>query len=58
MMATLMNGLVGAGLTVTQLVEPVASEEALRQEPGLATLARFPNCLLVQSVKPLLSHWM
>lgn len=51
-MATLVNGLVSAGLTVTQLVEPVASEEALRREPGLATLARFPNCLLVKSVKP------
>ncbi len=52
-MATLVNGLVGAGLAVTNLVEPVASEEALRREPGLATLARFPNCLLVKSIKPL-----
>jgi len=51
-MATLVNGLVGVGLTVTQLVEPVASEEALRQEPGLVTLARCPNCLIVRSVKP------
>ena len=51
-MATLVNGLVGAGLVVTRLVEPVASKEALRREPGLATLARFPNCLIVQSVKP------
>ncbi len=51
-MATLVNALVGAGLVVTRLVEPVASEEALRREPGLATLARFPNCLIVQSVKP------
>ena len=51
-MATLVNGLVGAGLAVAQIVEPVASEEALRQEPGLASLARFPNCLLVKSVKP------
>ena len=51
-MATLVNGLVGAGLAVTQIVEPVASEEALRREPGLASLARFPNCLIVKSVKP------
>ena len=51
-MATLVNGLLGAGLAVTQLIEPVASEEALRQEPGLASLARFPNCFLVKSVKP------
>ena len=51
-MATLVNGLVGAGLAVAQLVEPVASEEALRQEPGLASLARFPNCLIVKCVKP------
>lgn len=51
-MATLINGLVGAGLVVTQLVEPVASEEALRREPGLATLRRFPNCLIVKSFKP------
>ena len=51
-MATLVNGLVEAGLAVTQLVEPVASEEALRREPGLASLARFPNCLIVKSVKP------
>ena len=51
-MATLVNGLTAAGLAVTRLVEPVASEEALRREPGLATLARCPNCLIVQSVKP------
>ena len=51
-MATLVNELVEAGLTVTQLVELVASEEALRQEPGLASLARFPNCLIVKGVKP------
>lgn len=50
-MATLVNGLVGAGLAVTQIVEPAASEEALRLEAGLATLARFPNCLIVKSVK-------
>ena len=50
-MATLVNGLVGAGLAVTQIVEPVASEEALRREPGLATLARLPGCLIVKSVK-------
>jgi SAM-dependent methyltransferase len=50
-MGTLVNGLVSAGLTVTQLVEPVASKEALRREPGLATLARFPTCLIVQGVK-------
>ena len=62
-MATLVNGLVGAGLAVTQIVEPVASEEALRREPGLASLARFPNCLIVKSVKPLqailpVSQWV
>ena len=50
-MATLVNGLVAAGLAVTHLVEPVASEEALRLEPGLATLARCPTCLIVQSRK-------
>ena len=51
-MAALVNGLVAAGLTVTQLVEPVASEAALYQEPWLATLARCPTCVIIQSIKP------
>ena len=51
-MAALVNGLVAAGLTVTQLVEPSASEAALRQEPWLATLARCPTCVILQSIKP------
>lgn len=51
-MATLVNGLVGAGLSVTRVQEPVASESALRQEPGLATLVRCPTCLIVRSIKP------
>lgn len=51
-LSTLINGLSAAGLMVTQIVEPTASEEALRQEPGLESLRRFPNCILFQSVKP------
>ncbi len=50
-LATYLNTLTGHGLTVTDVREPVASEEAVRELPVLAGLARCPNCLIVKSVK-------
>ena len=50
-LATYLNVLIGEGLAITDVREPVASDEAMRELPVLAGLARCPNCLIVKSVK-------
>jgi SAM-dependent methyltransferase len=50
-MATLINGLVEAGLTVERLAEPLPNEEWLRERPGSADEVRRPMFLLVRARK-------
>lgn len=50
--ATLINGLLDAGLTVERVVEPMPSEEWLRDRPQFADERRRPMFLLVRARKP------
>ena len=50
-MATLLNGLIDAGLTVERVVEPVPSEAWLRDRPQAADEPRRPMFLLVRARK-------
>jgi SAM-dependent methyltransferase len=51
-LATLINGLADAGLVVERVVEPVPSEQWLRDHPGWADERRRPIFLLVRARKP------
>ena len=51
-LATLINGLVDAGLVVERLIEPVPSEQWLREHPDWADERRRPMFLLVRAGKP------
>ena len=51
-LATLINGLVDAGLVVERLIEPVPSEQWLRDHPDWADERRRPMFLLVRAGKP------
>jgi len=51
-MATLINGLVDAGLVIDRVVEPVPSEEWLRSHPQWRDERRRPMFLLVRARKP------
>jgi SAM-dependent methyltransferase len=48
---TLVNGLIDAGLSVERLVEPVPSDEALKQHPNWISERRRPTFLLVRARK-------
>ena len=50
-LATYLNVLMEHGLAVAAVREPVGSEEAVRELPVLASLARCPSCLIVKGVK-------
>jgi SAM-dependent methyltransferase len=50
-MATLLNGLVDAGLAVERVLEPVPDEETLRRRPDFADEHRRPTFLLVRAAK-------
>ena len=50
-LATYLNVLVEHGLAVAAVREPVGSEEAVRELPVLASLARCPSCLIVKAEK-------
>src|SRR5439155_2288027 len=49
--ATLLNGLVDAGLTIERVVEPVPSAEALQRRPEFIDERRRPPFLLVRARK-------
>ena len=51
-LATLINGLVDAGLVVERLIEPVPSEQWLREHPDWADERRRPMFLLARAAKP------
>jgi SAM-dependent methyltransferase len=51
-LATLLNGLVDTGLVVERVVEPVPSQQWLREHPGWADERRRPIFLLVRAHKP------
>jgi 2-polyprenyl-3-methyl-5-hydroxy-6-metoxy-1,4-benzoquinol methylase len=51
-LATLINGLLDAGLVVQRVVEPVPSEQWLRDRPWAADERRRPMFLLVRARKP------
>lgn len=51
-MATLVNGLIDAGLVVERLVEPIPSEDALRRHPDWVQERRRPTFLLIRARKP------
>lgn len=51
-LATYLNTLARRGLVVAEIREPVASADALRTLPVLATLTRRPSCLIIQAAKP------
>ena len=51
-LAALINGLVDAGLVVERLIEPVPSEQWLREHPDWADERRRPMFLLVRAAKP------
>ena len=48
-LATLINGIVDAGLVVERVVEPVPSEARLRAEPQVGDERRRPMFLLVRA---------
>jgi 2-polyprenyl-3-methyl-5-hydroxy-6-metoxy-1,4-benzoquinol methylase len=50
--ATLVNGLVDAGLMVERVLEPVPDAETLRRRPDFADEDRRPTFLLVRARKP------
>ncbi|MBM3944013.1 MAG: class I SAM-dependent methyltransferase [SAR202 cluster bacterium] len=50
--ATLVNGLLDAGLAIERVVEPVASEQWLRDHPDWPDEWRRPTFLLVRARKP------
>jgi hypothetical protein len=50
-MATLLNGLMEAGLTIERIVEPVATGAWLRERPEAADEPRRPMFLLVRARK-------
>jgi SAM-dependent methyltransferase len=50
-MATLINGLIDAGLTVERVLEPIPDAEALRRRPDFADEHRRPTFLLVRARK-------
>jgi hypothetical protein len=52
MMATLLNGLVDAGLVVERVVEPLPSEQWLHGRPLARDERRRPMFLLVRGRKP------
>lgn len=51
-LATLINGIVDAGLVVERVVEPVPSEARLRAEPQVGDERRRPMFLLVRARQP------
>jgi SAM-dependent methyltransferase len=50
-MATLLNGLVDAGLAVERVLEPVPDEETLRRRPDFVDEHRRPTFLLVRAAR-------
>jgi hypothetical protein len=52
MLATLINGLLDAGLTVERVIEPIPSEPWLRDHPLARDERRRPMFLLVRARKP------
>ncbi len=50
-LATYLNVLIEHGLVVAAVREPAGSEDAVRELPTLASLARCPSCLIVKGVK-------
>ncbi len=52
-MASLLNGLIDAGLAVERVLEPVPDADTLRRRPDYADEARRPPFLLVRARKPL-----
>ena len=50
-LATLMNGLADAGLTIERVVEPIPSEEWLARHPSMRDESRRPMFLLVRARK-------
>jgi hypothetical protein len=50
-MATLLNGLVDAGLAVERVLEPVPDEETLRRRPDFVDEYRRPTFLLVRAAR-------
>lgn len=50
-LTTLLNTLVGSGLTVSAVCEPSATEETIARLPYYESTRRFPSFLLVQSRK-------
>lgn len=50
-MATLVNGLVDAGLVVERVLEPIPDAETLRRRPDFADEHRRPTFLLVRAAK-------
>jgi SAM-dependent methyltransferase len=51
-LATLVNGLVDAGLAVERVLEPVPDEETLRRRPDFVDEYRRPTFLLVRAARP------
>jgi 2-polyprenyl-3-methyl-5-hydroxy-6-metoxy-1,4-benzoquinol methylase len=49
--ASLLNGLIDAGLSLERVLEPVPSEEQLARRPDWAHEGRRPFCLLVRARK-------
>jgi 2-polyprenyl-3-methyl-5-hydroxy-6-metoxy-1,4-benzoquinol methylase len=52
MMATLVNGLVDAGLIVERMIEPVPTDEQLEQHPSWAGERHRPTFVLLRARKP------
>ena len=50
--ASLLNGLIEAGLTIARVVEPVADDEQLQRHPEWIHERKRPFCLLVKAAKP------
>ena len=50
-LATLLNGLIDAGLSIERIVEPVPTPEALARHPDWIDERRRPFCLLVRAGK-------
>jgi 2-polyprenyl-3-methyl-5-hydroxy-6-metoxy-1,4-benzoquinol methylase len=51
MLATLLNGLIEAGLSIERVVEPMPDEETLRRKPDWIFERKRPFCLLVRARK-------
>jgi SAM-dependent methyltransferase len=51
MIATLLNGLIDAGLSIERVVEPVPDAETIKRRPDWAHEWRRPFCLLVRARK-------